>query len=158
MTLGGNDAYSNLQTYLQLGVGYDVSDTIELGLHVGIGSNAANCFAGRDERSGECLETDNFTVTFFDATAAYLIALGERFYLTPKLAGGFTLLDPAPVANGSGDARAPINSGPNVGAGLGLEYATSMDHFSIGIDVLSRYVVGPNIISLQFFPRVKYTF
>ena len=154
MTVGGDNAYSNLQTYLQLGVGYDVSQTIELGAHFGMGSNAANCFNGL-KKTGECTATDNFTVTFIDLTAAYLFKLADRFYLDPKLAVGYTLLDPAPVVPQDGE---PINKGINVGVGVGLEYATSMDHFSIGLDVLARYVIGPNIISLQFFPRVKYTF
>lgn len=158
MTVGGDNDYSNLQTYLQLGAGYDVSSTVELGLHVGIGSNAANCFSGLNDRTGECNETDNFTVTFFDVTAAYLFELAERFYFTPKLVAGFTLLDPAPVVLGEGAEAKPINTGANLGLGLGVEYATSMDHFSIGLDVVSRYILGPNIVSLQFFPRVKYTF
>ena len=157
MTLGGDNDYSNLQTYLQLGIGYDVSQTIELGVHFGMGSNAANCFNGL-KANGDCSATDNFTVTFVDFTAAYLFMLAERFYLDPKVAVGYTLLDPAPVVQGTGADATSINAGVNVGVGVGLEYATSMDHFSIGLDVLGRYILGPNILSLQFFPRVKYTF
>ncbi len=158
MTVGGDNGYSNLQTYLQLGVGYDISETIELGLHFGLGSNAANCFSGL-KANNECVQTDNFTVSFVDVTAGYLIRLAERFYLVPKVAVGYTSLNPAPVVQGSGPDATPITSAPNIGAGVGLEYATSMDHFSIGIDALARYIVGPNnMYALQFFPRVKYTF
>ena len=39
-----------------------------------------------------------------------------------------------------------------------IEYATNMDHFSIGLDVAFRFVIGPNIPSLGFYPRVQYTF
>jgi hypothetical protein len=39
-----------------------------------------------------------------------------------------------------------------------VEYATNMDHFTIGLDVVYRMILGPNIHTLQFFPRVKYTF
>jgi hypothetical protein len=155
LTLGGDNDYSNLQSYLQLGIGYDISDVIELGLHVGIGSNAQNCFAGLDDRTGECLITDNFTMTFIDASLAYLIRIGERFYLSPKLLGGYTLLDPAPVVGTDGR---PVTSGINLGTGVGVEYATHMDHFSIGLDLIARYIGGPNILSFQFYPRVKYTF
>ena len=52
-TLGGDDAYSNAQTYVQLGVGYDITESLELGLHFGLGASAANCFAGRNTR-GDC--------------------------------------------------------------------------------------------------------
>ncbi len=153
-TLGGDNAYSNLQTYLQLGVGYDLSQTVEIGAHFGMGSNAANCWSGADAK-GDCKLSDNFTVTFADVTAAYLFSLAERLYVAPKLALGYTLLDPAPVNDNAGN---PIKAGINVGFGASGEYATSMDHFSIGLDVMARYVLGPNMLSLQFYPRVKYTF
>lgn len=154
-TLGGEDAYSNAQTYLQLGVGYDISEHIELGLHFGLGSSAANCFAGPRSAAGECPASDNFTVSFIDLSAAYLFPIASRLYLAPKLVGGWTTLDPEPLSDSAGQ---PVTSGPNVGAGLGLEYATSMDHFTIGLDVLSRMIVGPNILTFAIFPRVKYTF
>lgn len=154
-TLGGENAYSNAQTYLQLGVGYDVTETLSLGAHFGLGSSAANCFAGYLADSEVCALSDNFTVAFFDVTAAYNVKLSERFYLTPKLAAGWTRLDPAPT--GEGDPGRALNA-PNAGAGIGLEYHTSMDHFSVGADLLARYIIGPNIPTFAIFPRVKYTF
>jgi hypothetical protein len=41
---------------------------------------------------------------------------------------------------------------------MGIEYATQMDHFSIGADVVGRYILGTSIASLAIFPRLKYTF
>jgi len=41
---------------------------------------------------------------------------------------------------------------------VGVEYATSMDHFSVGADVMSRFILGPNILSFAIYPRIKYTF
>jgi hypothetical protein len=147
-TVGGNDSYSNAQSYLQLGIGYDVLDRFEIGAHVGIGANAFNCFSGRI--GGQCTQTDAFTTTFLDLSFAYLQRLGDRFYLTPRLVGGYTLLDPAPLPH--------VWDGPNVGLGIGIEYATSMDHFSIGADVVGRYILRANIPALTLMPRVKYTF
>lgn len=154
-TLGGENAYSNAQTYLQLGVGYDLSERISVGAHFGLGSSAANCFAGYLPNSDVCSMSDNFTVAFFDVTAAYNVRLSERFYLAPKLVAGWTRMDPAPTGNG--DPGSVLNA-PNAGAGIGIEYATSMDHFSVGADLLARYVIGPNIPTFAVFPRVKYTF
>lgn len=163
-TLGGKNQYSNAQTYLQLGVGYDVTENIELGVHFGIGSNSQNCFVDPGDREGLCQIgsgtsrqefPDNFTLTFLDVSAAYLFKLADRLYLSPKLAGGYTLLDPAPVADDAGNA---IRSGPNAGVGLGIEYATYLDHFTVGADIMARYVIGPNIPTFAIFPRVKYTF
>lgn len=159
LTLGGDDVYSNLQSYLQLGLGYDIRIVdafgIGLGVHVGVGASAANCYSGRPQPGANCPLTENFTVFFIDATVGAIIRMVERFYFVPKLMGGFTLLDPAPVQLSDGEL---LNKGANIGLALGIEYATNMDHFSIGLDVVARYVIGPSILSLQFYPRVKYTF
>lgn len=153
-TLGGEDTYSNAQSYLQLGVGYDFSDKLSLGLSFATGASAANCFAGY-LASGECAQASNFTLSFFNATAAYMHPLRERLYLSPKLTAGYTRLDPRP--KGDGDAQ-EAQMAPNFGAGVGLEYASLLDHFSVGADLMVRYVVGPNIPAVAVFPRVKYTF
>jgi hypothetical protein len=153
MTFGGRDNYSNAQTYLQLGVGYDLSEHVELVAQFGLGTSAANCFAVRE--AGRCALADSFTIGFANLTAAYLVRLAERLYLTPKVTAGYTSLDPAPVRSSGGRL---ISSAANVGAGLGIEYATRMDHFSIGADVVGRFIVGTSITSLAIFPRLKYTF
>lgn len=155
-TMGGENTYSNGQPYLQLGVGYDIGQRISVGAHFALGSSAANCFAGYvPGTANQCILADNFTVMFGDATVAYLVPLAERLYLTPKVAAGITRLDPSPkdAVDPSGTTNAF-----NAGAGVGIEYATSMDHFSIGADLLVRYIVGPNIPTFALFPRVKYTF
>lgn len=155
-TLGGENTYSNAQSYLQLGVGYDLTETLSLGLHFGLGSSAANCFAGYLPDSDICALSDNFTVAFGDMTAAYHVRMTDRFYLTPKVAAGYTRLDPAPV-DMSGDPNRTLHA-LNAGVGIGIEYGTMMDHFSVGADFLARYVFGPNIPTFALFPRVKYTF
>jgi hypothetical protein len=155
-TLGGENAYSNAQSYLQLGVGYDLTETLSLGMHFGLGASAANCFAGYLPDSDVCALSDNFTVAFGNVTAAYNVKLAERLYLAPKLSAGYTRLDPAPVDT-VGEPGRSIHA-PNAGVGIGLEYATMMDHFSVGADFMARYVIGPNIPTFALFPRVKYTF
>ena len=154
-TVGGDNGYSNLQTYLQLGLGYQLTlnegkGIIPIGLHVGIGANAQNCWAGLNN-TGACTQSDNFTMTFLNASVGYLHEVVERFYVGGKLMGGFTLLDPDPVG-----LRSP--GGGNFGVALSLEYATNMDHFSVGIDLSYRLIIGPNISALMFYPRVQYTF
>jgi hypothetical protein len=159
-TLGGDNAYSNLQTYLQLGVGYQFvvnngAGIVPIGFHVAIGANAQNCFAGL-KSNGDCSQADNFTMTFLSVTGGYLARVIERFYLGAKLIAGYTLLDPAPIYTSGGS---PINGGLNLGAALSMEYATNMDHFSVGIDVAVRLVLASRVIpSFAFYPRVQYTF
>lgn len=158
VTLGGDDGYSNLQVYLQLGVGYqltvnDAKGIIPIGFHVGIGANAANCWAGLTRprlEGGTCLAADNFTTTFLSVTGGYLHRVLERLYVGGKAIVGYTLLDPEPVKG--------VNGGMTAGVAASLEYATNMDHFSIGLDVSYRIIIGPNISALSFFPRVQYTF
>ncbi|MCC6334174.1 MAG: adventurous gliding motility protein CglE [Myxococcales bacterium] len=154
LTVGGDDGYSNLQVYLQLGLGYQFAlkegmGIIPVGFHVGIGANAANCHAGKTN-GGVCNSSDNFTMTFLSVSAGYLHRVVERLYLGGKIIGGYTLLDPEPVAG--------VNGGVNIGVAASLEYATNMDHFSVGVDVSYRIIIGPNINVLAFFPRVQYTF
>lgn len=151
-TVGGNNKYSNAETYLQLGIGYDLSERIELGAYFGLGTSAANCFAGI--QNGACTLSDSFTMAFFNLSVAYLVTLANRFYLTPRVTGGYSKFDPAPAYSNN----QAVTSAPNVGGGIGVEYATSMDHFSIGLDALARVALGPNITSFAIFPRIKYTF
>lgn len=152
-TLGGRDHYSNAQTYLQLGVGYDLSAHLELAAQFGLGTSAANCFAAR--QSGQCELADSFTIGFVNLTGAYLIPLAPRLYLAPELTAGYSSLDPAPVLSSSGQ---PVRSAPNVGGGLSVEYATQLNHFSVGVELTSRFILRTSIVSLAIFPRLKYTF
>jgi hypothetical protein len=171
-TLGGAPGYSNLQTYLQLGLGYQFtinngSGLLPIGLHVAIGANSQNCFATYNDAARTCRSgtggmaasvSDNFTLTFFSVSAGYLHRVIERLYVGGKLLGGVTLLDPTPFALPS--SGNPINLGGNFGVAASIEYATNLDHLSIGFDIGYRLVIGgPSAISaLMFYPRVQYTF
>jgi hypothetical protein len=153
-TGGGSSGISNAQTYLQLGLGYDIGQNVELAAHFGLGTSASNCFVAGGT-VGNCPFSDTFTVAFIDATGAYLVRLLDRFYLTPRLAVGYTALDPNPVASPQGRTFTPA---VNAGGGIGVEYATLQDHFTVGADVLVRYVFTANVPTFAIFPRIKYTF
>ena len=99
---------------------------------------------------------DNFTQTFIDLTAGYLHRFGDgyitsRFYGGGKLVGGIALLDPKPIPNGG------LVYG-NFGVVAALEFATMVDHFSVGLDVGYRFILGPNVSALTIAARVQYTF
>ncbi len=155
---GASNGYSNANPYLQLGVGYqlNLSDRLALpiGLNVGIGANASNCY-GAVDNAGNCVQSDNFTLTFITGTVGVLYSVFERFYLGGKLLGGYTLIDPAATVR---DDNSAVTGAPHFGIAASAEYFTNMDHFAIGVDVIYRLVIGPNIHSLQPFFRVKYTF
>jgi len=153
-TVGGADGYSNAETYLQLGVGYDLASRFELGASFGLGASAANCLTARDGL-GRCASPDSFTLSFFELSVAYLHPLRGRLSLVPRVAAGYTQLDPAPRESAGGEL---LDSGANLGAGLGVEYATAMDHFSIGAEVMFRYVLDARVATFALYPRIKYTF
>src|SRR5438045_4152355 len=44
---------SNAQAYLQLGVGYDITERMNVGIQFGLGASAALCFAGTSN-NGDC--------------------------------------------------------------------------------------------------------
>jgi hypothetical protein len=164
-TLGGTVAenypgYSNFQIFLQLGLGYqftinDGQGLIPVGFQLGIGSNAQSCFS-TVSAAGLCAQSDNFTMIFTNVSAGYLHRLGtgsfsRRLYAGGKLMGGPAFVDPDPVGDG-----ALVR--PNIGVAASLEWATMMDHFSIGFDAAYRLIIGPNISALFFYLRVQYTF
>ncbi len=183
--LGGFDAYSNFALYLQLGVGYQIAfnegrSIIPIGLHVGFGSNAGNCWSERDG-AGNCVDpavravpndpdsaarraiADNFTQTFINVTAGYLHRLGDgyitsRLFLGGKLVGGITLIDPKPVPLADGAQPPEGLLYGNAGVMGSFEWATMVDHFSVGLDVGYRLIFGPAINTLTFAARVQYTF
>ncbi|MBI5549582.1 MAG: adventurous gliding motility protein CglE [Deltaproteobacteria bacterium] len=165
----GGKGVSNAQAYLQLGVGYDVLSFLSLGLHFGLGSSAASCFASQS-KSYDCvfdatktnpasdpsnLAPDNFTVTTVGAEGVFKVPLLDRLFLRPRVDAGYAFLDPQPIRKNDGSL---ISGGAYVGVGVGVEYATHMDHFSIGFDVEGKLIIGPNIPAFAFYPMIKYTF
>jgi hypothetical protein len=164
---------SNAQPYLQLGVGYDITDRLSVAIQFGLGANASLCFVGQDA-NGDCALTDsngnvipdpntglpqimpdNFSNTFIQAQVAYAFPIIDRLAFVPRLEVGYQQISPAPLLDSNNN---PITGGVMVGTDLSVEYATHQDHFFVGLNVEPRFLIGPNIISMAIFPRVKYTF
>jgi hypothetical protein len=169
---------SNAQAYLQLGVGYDLTDRLTLAIQFGLGASSGVCLAdvatdgtcGLVDGSGRIQKLpdangvardqvlpDNFSNTFFQGELSYRVPLTERLSFTPGVIGGYQKLDPPPLY-ANGDPTQPLSGGPMFGADLSLDYATHLDHFTVGIAFTPRYLIGPNLLSMSIFPRVKYTF
>jgi hypothetical protein len=171
----GKKGVSNAQAYLQLGIGYDIIKTarpedsfgLSIGVNFGMGASSASCFS-TVTTAGTCvfdgtkgtsdptnLAPDNFTATMFGAEVVFKVRLVDRLWLRPRIEGGYALLDPEPLKDADGNL---IGGGAYAGLGVGLEYATHMDHFSIGADIGARLIIGPNIPTFTFYPMIKYTF
>ncbi len=155
---GASQPFSNMQFYLQLGVGYDISQLMSLGLVFGLGASGASCFSQVDKK-GNCVVdpvadktpiADNFTATTIAAELTFKIPLSERLKVMPRLRVGYAMLDPEP--------RQGVTWAVPVGLAVGVEYATHMDHFSIGADVHGGLFAMPNIGYIALYPKIKYTF
>lgn len=148
---------STPSAYLQFGVGYDVLPRLAAGLTFGLGASGGRCL-GAVAQNGTCIESavdqssvaSDFTLAFVGAEISYRQPLGSRLHLNPRLHLGWTFLDPAP--------RLSVRGGLGAGLALGFEWDTPLDHFTLGIELDWRLVVGPNLHVLGLYPRVKYTF
>lgn len=163
-TVGGLNGVSNAQPFLGFGLGYDVMDRFTLALHLDVGSSSGNCFTpAQDASTGECVDPSqvlplsaNFAVFGVSLQGRYSWELAERFTAGPKLVLGAATLTPNPIAGGASDGSDGFHA--LVGLGAGVQYATNLDHFTIGLDVEYRTVVGPNVGGIAIYPRIEYTF
>ncbi len=168
-TAGGRDptgqaTLSSPQVYLQLGLGYDLGRRFSVGASFGLGASASSCFAAA--ASGTCVfdgtrpatadntAADNFTVALMTAQASYKLFFSERLTVQPRLYAGLAVLDPEPRRSGS----SLVGRAFAAGAGVGVEYATRLDHISLGADLSARWVTGAQLLAFALSPKIKYTF
>lgn len=170
-TVGGEGASpSNAQVYLSLGLGYDVyaqgKSFVSVGLGFSLGTSAGACFGTYidDTNGAKCVDpalgfeagndgllSDHWTATTVEAHVLYGYEFAPRLMLTARALGGAGFIEPMAFANTD-------NPVPLVGGGVGLEYATRFEHFSLGLDLAGKYFLGPNVLGFAVAPRVKYTF
>lgn len=169
-TVGGQGkSPSDAQVYTALGLGYDVyavgDHFVSLGLLFSWGTSAGSCFGNFDgEAEKPCLGNEinpidnqpttlshNWAATTFEGSALYGYQVLPRLMLTGRLLGGMALIEPQAFEGKDGMV-------PLIGAGVGVEYATQFDHFSLGIDVAGKKFLGTDALGIAIAPRVKYTF
>lgn len=163
-TLGGEGkSPSDAQVYFHLGAGYDLyakgNHIFSLAAGVGMGTSAGSCFGAPGDGAQPCLNSvtgdplsNNWSATMLEASALYGYQVMPRLMLTGRVLGGMSWISPD---NAFEDGENMI---PTVGAGIGAEWATAFDHFSLGLDLAGRMFVGTDAIGLSVAPRVKYTF
>lgn len=165
-TGGEGKSPSDAQVYTALGLGYDIYSSgnhfVALGLIFSWGTSAGSCYG--TNTGTECLGTDidpmtdklevlssNWSATTFEGSALYGYQVIPRLMLTGRLLGGMALIEPK-AFSGTDDMV------PLLGAGIGVEYATQFDHFSVGLDVAGKMFLGTDAMGIAIAPRVKYTF
>ena len=171
---------SNVQPYLGVTLGYDLSHTdsysFALGLKLAAGYSAG---AGRateaeiDQHGTNPITTrpNDFAVMEVGAAASLAVMMTDRLALTIKVDGGAGIVDPDPTkaacaapCTGGGKMASEPGAGkaafaPIVGGGLGVEYFTLLNDFSVGLDArFAMVMLGGAIPGLSISIPIKYTF
>jgi hypothetical protein len=161
-TLGGSSRISAAEPYLSMTVGHNLAERSALFLSLGIGASGASCF---DRGQTGCAAADSFGVTFVEVGASSGTQIAPRTLLSGKVLAGVGIFSPGPFAHLDGSVPDRIVA-PHLGVGIGLDYDTHLDHFSVGIDALARYSVANKpdnqgraaIASVALMPRIRYVF
>ncbi|MFL5442499.1 MAG: adventurous gliding motility protein CglE [Myxococcales bacterium] len=161
-SLGGSGGVSAVQPYLSLTAGHNLGERSTLFVSLGIGASSQSCF---DRGASGCAAADSFGATFLEVGASTGTQIAPRTLLSAKVLGGVGIFSPGPFAHLDGSVPDRVIA-PHLGAGVGLDYDTHLDHFSIGLDALARYSVASKpdgqgregIASIAFLPRIRYVF
>jgi hypothetical protein len=159
---------SNVQPYLALTFGYDLvhSEGFALsgGLRLSAGySGGAGRVSDADLALGvEAISTrsSDFAVLETGVALAAAIFMSDRLALTVKADGGMAAVDPNPTLSAAEDGAGAAVFAPIFGGGLGLEYFTLLNDFSVGLDLRFAMVLisGASIPSASVSVPIKYTF
>lgn len=157
---------SNVQPYLGLILGYDLMSKPKTNLSLGL-KLAAGFSAGGGRPSGEQLQDvdtattlpNDFAVYEAGLTIGFAYFVSERVALTVKADGGAAIVTPdttipASVAGAGGTAVGGV-----AGGGLGVEYFTLLNDFSVGVDLRFGAIFhGGMIPSASVSVPIRYTF
>ncbi len=88
---------------------------------------------------------------------AVMVMLGARFNLATTKRLAWFIKAAAGYAFGYPDV-AGLGSGLAVHGGTGIEYATQLRHFFIGIELCAEYLMSHDGLGLIITPTLKYTF
>jgi hypothetical protein len=156
--MGGSSTLSSAQPFLALTLGRQIGSRAAVFASLGVGAARASCYQ-LDATGQTCLAPDSFGATFAEGGVSYGFDVAPRTLLSLKGVAGYTDLSPGPVLHdGAQRAHTP---GFHLGGGAGIDYATHLDHFSIGLDALVRHTRAADslsLTSLSVLPRVRYVF
>jgi hypothetical protein len=161
-TLGGSARVSAVQPYLSLTAGRNLGERSALFFSLGIGASGQSCF---DRGQTGCAAADSFGVTFLEMGASAGTQVAPRTTVSAKVLGGVGIFSPGPFAHLDGSVPDRVVA-PHLGMGVGIDYDTHLDHFSVGIDALTRYSLANKpdnqgraaIASVAVMPRIRYVF
>lgn len=144
---------SQLQPYIGLSVGYDISQY--LGLQVSFGTG----FVANAAVYGDSIENPrDYGLTTINLAVVGSFYVLERLAIMGKLMGGASFMSPEPLPG-------EPTIGGNAGFGVGVRYATLLPDVFVGIDgnVMVAFIpasAGDMVIvpGISFAPVIKYVF
>jgi hypothetical protein len=163
ISLGGQAGYSNLQPFVSVRSGYDLSDMFSVQGSVSMGYISQNPISPYDDPStvesfsGKKIASYDLTMFAVEGLASFRPT--ERIAIEPKIGFGLTLLSPTPT-----DTAAPCTEcgmsalNPHAMGGVDIKYLTLLTDFSAGVSMNGYFVIGPNILAVSGAFLVRYTF
>ena len=160
ISLGNQAGYSNLQPFVSVRGGYDLSDMFSVQGSVSMGYISQNPVSEWDVQGNfQGKQIASYDMTMFAVEGLASFRPTQRIAIEPKLGAGLTLLSPTPTdtANPCTDCGiSPI--APHAMAGVDIKYLTLLTDFSAGVSLNSYFVMGPNILAVSGAFLVRYTF
>ena len=159
VSLGDTNGVSNLQPYVALHLGYDLTDNLSLQASASAAYVAENPISPYDDPA---VTPGGTAVTSYDllnltGELVYALRVTQRFAIEPKVGAGFSRINPLPTDPDDPTAYVPRMNLALVG-GLGLTYLTLLTDFSAGIAATFLVLPGPGIVGVGTSFSVRYTF
>ncbi|MBC7793515.1 MAG: adventurous gliding motility protein CglE [Clostridia bacterium] len=159
MTFGDTKGVSNLQPFVGLRLGYDLTDNLSLQLTGSAAYVADNPLSDYDDPSKT---PDGTGVTSYDllnvtGEIVYAVRVTERFAIEPKLGTGLSRINPLPT-DPNNPALLVSRGNFLIDAGFGFTYLTLLSDFSAGLSATAYIVPKPGIVGLATTFTVRYTF
>jgi hypothetical protein len=146
-------AFSNLQPYIGLSVGYDITQWLGVQVSYGTGFVAAGAIYPDSPQNPRDYGLTTLNVAVVGSFYAF-----DRLAIMGKLMGGGALISPEPAPD-------EPTIGGNVGVGVGVRYATLLPDVFVGLDgnvnvaFIPASSGSPVIIpGISFAPVIKYVF
>lgn len=91
-------------------------------------------------------------------SAKFAFLSTDRLFTYIRAGGGFAFLSPDKNYKSDGSEISMSGTSPAFDGGLGVEYYTTLRHFSVAMEARAYYFLGIGTLFLNLQPSIKYTF
>lgn len=160
MTMGGTRGYSNIQPYMTIKGGFDISDLMSVQLAVASGYASGNPISRNDLFGAGGQEAENYGLFNAGLEVVGALRVGEQFAFEFTVGGGVSRIYPALTSPSDISTVLPTNAPYVTATLLEFKYLTLLTDFTAGIAVPVYVVFAGNtmITSGAACAVVRYTF